>query len=233
MTHLRRHQLAWLTGAGWRHVLAGAPDDLPWDAQALDALRHWADHDLPLVVTRQPVHFRPVGAGRRPVEPITLGLAAPLRWQRRRLLVEAPQDAVRRVGGFARAAEIVDLVPEPARAGWLALCDGLDRLQVAARVYGSCGWQLLTGMAYLHAGSDIDLMLMVESPAQADAVVDLLQQATQLAPRIDGELVFADGAAIAWREWAAWRAGRVDQVLVKRLLGVALEDARSWAMAVG
>ena len=42
-------------------------------------------------------------------------------------------------------------------------------------------------------------------------------------PRLDGELLFPDGAAIAWREWQAWRQGRAPQVLVKRLRGVALE----------
>ena len=49
MNSLRRHQLAWLSEAGWAAILAR-----PWDAQARDCLAHWARHRLPLVVTRQP-----------------------------------------------------------------------------------------------------------------------------------------------------------------------------------
>jgi len=50
------------------------------------------------------------------------------------------------------------------------------------------------------------------------------QKAMWAGPRLDGELVFPDGAAIAWREWVAHREGRAAQVLVKRLRGVALES---------
>jgi phosphoribosyl-dephospho-CoA transferase len=46
--------------------------------------------------------------------------------------------------------------------------------------------------------------------------------------RLDGELLFRDGAAVAWREWIEWRAGRARAVLVKRLHGVALERDTAW-----
>jgi phosphoribosyl-dephospho-CoA transferase len=42
--------------------------------------------------------------------------------------------------------------------------------------------------------------------------------------RLDGELMLPVGDAIAWREWASWRAGRTRRVLVKRLNGAALCD---------
>src|SRR5256885_11862100 len=41
------------------------------------------------------------------------------------------------------------------------------------------------------------------------------------------ELVFPGGWAVAWREWAAWRAGGVRSVLVKGLHGGALREDRS------
>jgi phosphoribosyl-dephospho-CoA transferase len=231
MTALRRHQLVWLNDAGWRQVRANAPDQLPWDAQAADALRHWAQADLPLVVTRQPVRFRPVGSAGRPTERITLGLPAPLRWNRRRLFVEAEMATVRRLGEFDCASEVGALLPADARDGWPALCGDLDGLHVTARVYGSYGWQILTGLPYLHERSDLDLFVKLESSRQADAVAALFERVSFEVPRLDGEIVFSDGTAVAWREWAAWRSGRVDQILVKRLLGAALEDARSWAVA--
>ena len=40
--------------------------------------------------------------------------------------------------------------------------------------------------------------------------------------RVDGELVFTDGMATAWREWRTWRAGRCSSLLVKRLDGADL-----------
>ena len=42
---------------------------------------------------------------------------------------------------------------------------------------------------------------------------------------LDGELVFPDGRAVAWREWQPWREQRVDRILVKRLQGVVMERA--------
>jgi phosphoribosyl-dephospho-CoA transferase len=231
MTALQRHQLVWLNEAGWRQVRACAPDDLPWDAQAADALRHWAQNDLPLVVTRQPVRYRPAGSAGRATERITLGLPAPLRWNRRRLFVEADAATFSKLGELACASEIITLLPADAQACWPALCGDLDRLHVTARVYGSYGWQVLTGLPYLHQRSDLDLFVRLESSRQADAVAALLDRVSFEVPRLDGEIVFSDGTAVAWREWAAWRSGRVDQILVKRLLGAALEDARSWAVA--
>ena len=57
----------------------------------------------------------------------------------------------------------------------------------------------------------------------ADEVARALATASWAGPRLDGELLFPDGAAIAWREWSDYRQGRASQVLVKRLRGVALE----------
>jgi phosphoribosyl-dephospho-CoA transferase len=44
--------------------------------------------------------------------------------------------------------------------------------------------------------------------------------------RLDGELVFPDGAAVAWREWHACRGGRTRRLLVKRLDGATLAEAQ-------
>ena len=226
VTALRRHRLVWLGADAWRRVLEPTSDAAPWDAQALECLSHWAEHDLPLVVTRQP----PTWSGHRGDEPLALGLAASERWGRRRLFVEVSASAVRRVGEFAGVDAIAGTVPTHALEGFRALCAGFDRLRVAVRVYGSYGWQQLTGLAYVHEHSDIDLLATVETPPQADAVVALLQRVPFDAPRVDGEIVFGDATAIAWREWAAWRSGQVERVLVKRLCGAALEDAQTWAV---
>ncbi|WP_326535749.1 malonate decarboxylase holo-[acyl-carrier-protein] synthase [Pseudorhodoferax sp.] len=215
MTTLHRHQLVRLTEAGWRHVLAGA-----WDAQAQACLAHWAQQRLPLVVTRQ----RPQADGA-----IGLGLPAPNRWECRRIALAVPKEHIARFDTFPPASALAPLLGTAQRRPWRALCGGLSACGVAARVYGSHGWQLLTGLDHLRPGSDIDLHIAVDGPAQADAVAVLLQSWSD-GLRLDGELVFAGDRAVAWREWLAWRAGRAARVLVKRLDGVALADAPFWPL---
>nr|WP_145552665.1 malonate decarboxylase holo-[acyl-carrier-protein] synthase [Variovorax boronicumulans] len=213
MTALHRHQLVRLTGAGWQRVLEGA-----WDAQAQDCLAHWARQRLPLVVTRQ----RPQARGG-----VGLGLPAPHRWERRRIALAVPAAHIARHDAFPPACALAPLLNAVQRRPWRALCGGLNALGVTARVYGSHGWQLLTGLDHLRPGSDIDLCISVDGPTQADAVAVLLQSWSD-GLRLDGELVFAGDQAVAWREWLAWRAGRTARVLVKRLDGVALADAPFW-----
>lgn len=217
MAPLHRHQLALLTDAGWQGVLAGT-----WDAQARDCLAYWAQHRLPLVVTRQ----RPQGG-----DVVSLGLPAPGRWDRRRFALAVPRAAIARVDDFPEASALSARLPELYRTAWQILCAALSSCGVVARVYGSHGWQCLTGLDHLRAGSDIDLCIGVDGPAQADAVATVLQSWPGDAPRLDGELVFTGGHAVAWREWASWRVGRTQAVLVKRLEGVALVQVPFWDMA--
>jgi phosphoribosyl-dephospho-CoA transferase len=213
MPPLHRHQLAHLTARGWQDILS-----MPWDADASACLQHWAAHALPLVVTCQPLPRNGVQA------PVALGLSAPLAWQRRRLALHAAPAQVAWFTEFPTLAQALPQLPRPARPAMQALQGALHRLGVRARVYGSTGWQCLTGLRYLHEHSDLDLWLAVDDAQQADRVVDLLR-ACDVALRIDGELVFPHGGAVAWREWAAWREGRCRGVLVKRLHGAAVERA--------
>lgn len=213
MPPLHRHQLAHLSAAGWQEVLA-----MPWDADASACLQHWAAHALPLVVTRQPAPRL------QPQAPVALGLAAPLAWQRRRLALRAAPAQIAWFAEFPTLAQVLPQLTRSARPDWQALQAALHRLGVRARVYGSAGWQHLTGLRYVHDDSDLDLWFAVDDAAQADEVVGLLQ-ACRTALRIDGELVFPHGGAVAWREWAAWRDGRCRSVLVKHLDGAAVERA--------
>lgn len=202
---LRRHQLVRLNEQGWAAV-----QSLPWDAEARGCLTFWAEQQLPLVVTQQPA--------RLPDDHIALGLAAPLRWNRRRLAMQVPMSGIFFFDEFLKAADITALLPPTLHGAWLNLVSALD-----ARVYGSFGWQQLTGLSYLHADSDLDLCVSVDDAAAADLAAAAMSDAAFSRPRLDGELIFPDGRAVAWREWQAWRARRVDCILVKRLHGVAME----------
>lgn len=204
-----RHGLVWLSDAGWQTLLPQAPD-----APSLQCLSHWAQQHLPLVTTRQ----QPGDAM------LAVGLAMPARWGRRKLALRVAREHLLYCSGFPTAADITTMLPPAARTPWRLLCAELARLGVSPRVHGSHGWQKLTGLHYLRASSDIDLHIAVDSDMLADRIATLLQRGMgATGPRIDGELLFPDGAAIAWREWLQLREGRVREVLVKRLDGVALE----------
>lgn len=211
---LQRHQLVCLSDAGWQRQLA-----LPWDGEARECLDHWAARRLPLVVTTQPPG--PDGS-------IALGLPAPGRWARRRLALRVAREDILYFDAFPPALLAQPLMPTGSKAAWGRLCEALQACGVAARIYGSHGWQLITGLDHLRSGSDADLCIGVASPAQADAAAACLHAFPKAQPRLDGELLFANGAAVAWREWSAWRAGRGKAVIVKRLAGAALAQAPFW-----
>jgi phosphoribosyl-dephospho-CoA transferase len=220
MTPLHRHQLAWLTAAGWQRLC-----DQAWDATARDCLAHWAVHRLPLVVTRQR------GANPRSELFIAMGLPAPGRWQRRRLALEVARREVLYFDEFPIAGEVTPLLPQAARADWRRLCTLLGAAGLVARVYGSYGWQQLGGLDHVHRGSDIDVWMAVSDPGQADAAAAMLQAFPCAGPRLDGELAFADGTSVAWREWLAWRGGRARSLLAKTLAGPSLSDGRRASLA--
>jgi phosphoribosyl-dephospho-CoA transferase len=210
-TPLHRHQLARLSSAGWQRVLARE-----WDAQARECLAHWAANGLPLVITRQPPASS-ADAG------IAMGLPAPARWGRRRFTLQVPRADVSYFDEFPRLGQVVGRWPEGRRRTWQGLSEALAACGVVARVHGSHGWQFVTGLDHVHGHSDIDLWIAVCDDLQADRVAALLQAFPGERPRLDGELV-ADGNAVAWREWLAWRAGRAKAVLVKRLDGCDLRQ---------
>jgi len=116
----------------------------------------------------------------------------------------------------------------PAHGAVRELLGRLDTSHATARVFGSYGWQAISGLDHVRTDSDLDLSIPVEGAAQADAVVRALGSFEAERPRLDGELMFANGAAVAWREWREWRAGRARAVMVKRLDGVCLQSDTAW-----
>ena len=214
MMPLHRHQIAWLGDAGWRKV-----QDLDWDATARDCLAHWAAKRLPLVVTRQAGLAEDV---------VALGLPSPGRWGRQRLALTVARSDVLYFDEFPFAEVALGLVPARARPAWRELCDSLKAAGANARVYGSYGWQLLSGLVHVRPGSDIDVWVSVLDADQADAVAACMQVFSNEQVRLDGELMFGDGAAVAWREWLAWRAGRVKGLLVKTIDGSSLVHSPAW-----
>ncbi|HEV7574914.1 MAG TPA: malonate decarboxylase holo-[acyl-carrier-protein] synthase [Caldimonas sp.] len=236
---LRRHQLVRLTAAGWR--LASTQHT---DPAAQRCLAHWAANDLPLVVATQAVG---VDGGNRvnrvdgvdgvdgvdafDVGGVALGLPAPADWGRGRFALRVAVEHLRPgTAAFPLLAEYSDGLWNESQQG-SSLRAALAGAAAETRVYGSFGWQWLTRLAYVRERSDLDLLLPAADAQQADSIVEALTTCGIDSPRLDGELSFVDGSAVAWREWATWRSGRVDTILVKRLRGARLETGAAWLEA--
>lgn len=211
MHPLRRHQLVIVSSAGWRDILAA-----DWDDEVRDGLVHWARHGLPLVVTRQ----RVPRSG--PTAAVSLGLCLPERWRRRLVALQLPWAQVALFSEFPTLTEALPALARVNRQALRTTAAELGARGLQARVYGSVGWQCVTGMRYVHERSDLDLWVAVDGDREADDAAAVLDRCKPPTLRVDGELAFTDGTAAAWREWRHWRAGRCSNLLVKRLDGADL-----------
>ncbi len=211
---LRRHELLRLTAVGWRCAMAEG------DPEAHQCFAHWAANDLPLVVATQ------TAAGNASI--VSLGLPSPTAWRRKRFALRVPlSDVNPGLQAFPLLVECESALRHVSPR-FVDLRISLSRLSPGTRVYGSFGWQHLTGLSYVREHYDLDLLLPVADAEQADKVVAVLARWDVETWRLDGELCFNDGSAVAWCEWAAWRAGRVSTILVKRLRGASLETDTGW-----
>ena len=93
--------------------------------------------------------------------------------------------------------------------------------RVALRVFGSAAWQAQTGLVYLHERSDIDLLFEPKDMGEINTAIALFDRfERRTAIRLDGEIIFPGGDAVAWREWNCAKSD--GRVLAKSLTGAAL-----------
>lgn len=199
-----RHDLVWLTPAGWDAALASGPHA---------GLRQWRDHDWPAVVRRH----EPACAG----DQVCLGIPLPASYGvRQRVSLVSCIDHVARRQAPMPLTDALGAAP-PA---WLAGLVALQRAGAAfdLRVYGSLALESLTGQAYLRGASDIDLLLRPGTARELDTGAALLEEHAALLP-LDGEIVFPSGEAVAWKEWLAARGARA-RVLAKSVHAVRLAE---------
>lgn len=199
MKSLLRNQLVSIDERAWAQI-----EDRTWDAEAQEILAHWRINRLPFVVCRQ----RTETATNR----VCVGLPAPQQWSKRRLALTLSFDHITACAAFPTLMQVAQANHWGPAA--LGLSEALYNFGAQAHVYGSHGWQWLTGLRYLHAESDLDLSLGVTSFEMALKVTQLLAS-SQLHARIDGEIVFPQGPAVAWRELQQLLQGQASQVLVK------------------
>lgn len=203
---LKRHQLVWLTDTAWAQIQCQAED-----GQAFEIFGQWGAQKLPVVVTRQRSDVAS--------DQVCLGLPAPLQWSRRKLTLSAPLSALVAKSSCPTLAQIAQAQPWCEAA--VELNTALAHCGVQANVYGSYAWQYLTGLAYIRHSSDIDLCLDVVQFDQVAPVLHVLAQ-SQLPQRLDGEIIFAQTHAVAWRELQQLFSAQVTEVLLKNTDSVRL-----------
>lgn len=206
-----RHDLVWLTSRGWQRVRSGAPQ------AALSALDRWRDGGWPAVVRR-------TEAGMLPGE-VAIGFPLPPRPEDGGKLKFGCTVEMSDIGRRTRALPLVgalDAVPAQWREGLEALERQAADAGVSLSVYGSVALAALTGQYYLTPLSDIDVLLQPQTRRQLMIGLDLLSWHAGILP-LDGEVVFPDGRAVAWKELRAAFAGAPGtRVLTKGLDRIAL-----------
>jgi phosphoribosyl-dephospho-CoA transferase len=92
---------------------------------------------------------------------------------------------------------------------------------ITPRVFGALLWEHVTGLPYLTAQSDLDLLWSISDERTASLLVEGLLRLDGGGPvRLDGELELPDGAGLNWRELAQSVANLGDEVLVKTMDGI-------------
>ena len=197
---LARHAMATVAPEAWRAMLASRPD-----LTGEPLVETWADAARPLVA-RRPVEGDPPQAA-------PLGLPLPPAQGKRRIAVSLPRTAILAVAPPPRLHDARSAAPQ----AWRATITEILALDDLVRTYGSLAWTRLTGLAYLSASSDLDLLWALPAPARLDPFLDKIAAVAARAPmRIDGEIIGAAGA-VHWRELQGG-----GEVMVKHPMGVRL-----------
>lgn len=206
-----RHDLVWLTSRGWQRVRASAP------LEAIGALDGWRDGGWPAVVRRAEADLAP--------GEVAIGFALPPRREDGGKLRVGCRVELADVQRRTRALPLVgalDAVPQAWREGLAALERQAADAGLGLAVYGSVALEALTGMHYLTEQSDIDLLLRPLNRQQLMSGLELFATHAAALP-LDGEVVFPDGRAVAWKELrAAFDGAPGARVLAKELERVAL-----------
>jgi phosphoribosyl-dephospho-CoA transferase len=199
-------------------------------AQVTDNAMHaqvaaWLAADHPLVVARQ--QCGEALSNSISVRTIAMGLALPPAQGKRRIPLSVHTHDIIRYTPPLRLTDAIAHAP----AEWQPALSELDaaahHMDIELRVFGSLAWQALSGLQYLTPQSDIDLLWHPQSHTQLQQGIALLARWEQSSGlHADGEVLFGDGSAVSWREWATLKSGDAQRVLVKRTSSAELVDAR-------
>jgi phosphoribosyl-dephospho-CoA transferase len=208
---LPRHQFVWIDPTQFARGSVCAEDDS-------DLISAWFGAGRPAIVRRSEVE----------TPGVSLGIALPLALERRRIALWASEASVFRSALPPHLHEAMTIAPH----AWQPYLERLDaclqKLGADAYVYGSLGWQYLTGEIYLRAESDVDLLIVPRMSFDWGEALSLFEEiANEESPRFDGEITIGPDRAVAWRELLT----QTDRVLVRSRTEIALR-ARAEVLAI-
>lgn len=157
-------------------------------------LREWGSRDWPVIVRRDDGESSP--------DSVAVGVPLPPSCGKLRIALHVPRVTV--------AARLAPVLLADCRGAaprrWGTVLDQLEALGdatgAAPGVCGSLLWQHLTGLAYLHDTSDIDVLWQVTNLGQARAIAAALPDIEhRTGIRVDGEILSARGWGVHWREF--------------------------------
>jgi phosphoribosyl-dephospho-CoA transferase len=211
----QRHDLLHVAPRAWAAAVAAhSLDEVP-------LLPQWADRGWPVIVRRR------LGSEARDVVPV--GVPLPLAAGKSRIALNVPLTAV-----IARAAPTsLRTVAPKADPAWQPTIAALvalgERFGIEPAAFGSLLWEHHTGLTYLSPTSDLDVIWSAHAGCNIANLLRGIAQIERAAPmRIDGEIVFPQGAAANWRELhkALGEDGHAE-ILIKTMDGVRAVGARS------
>jgi phosphoribosyl-dephospho-CoA transferase len=205
-----RHTRVWPTASGYAALASMASD--PIVRAAIDL---WSTRGWPLVVRRREDRESSSDTA------IAIGLPLPPSLDKKRCAFFLSRDDIAAHAPPLALEEVIGRLPATRRRMLAPLARATARERIALRVFGSVAWQAETGLDYWHDDSDLDLIAAPKSYADLRSTIALLERAQErVAMRLDGEIVFPGGDAVAWREWAD--GDSASRVLVKNVSRVAL-----------
>ena len=204
---LRRHDLLLPAPASWEAMLRGRPG-----LAEVPLLADWARLGRPVIVRRR-------SPGEAPAD-VPAAVPLPPSHGKQRIAVSFPPGAALTAMPPVLLRDAASAAPVAWQRIIAALIGIGESAGVAPWVFGALLWQHVTGLPYLTAGSDLDLLWRVSDQAIAEALIQTLTRLDSVGPvRLDGELVLPDGAGVNWREFAQ-ADGVAAAVLAKTMDGV-------------
>jgi phosphoribosyl-dephospho-CoA transferase len=207
---ISRHDFIWIN----RHSQSEVAERVA-DADLSGIVRKWLAAARPLIV-RQQTEGHPATANR-----VAAGLPLPPNEGKRRIALTLRLREINRIAHPPLLAAVIPRLPVQWRSPLSKLCRAGQKLGIDLRVFGAVAWQALTDLPYLTSTSDVDLLWRPIDRLQLERGVALLERWEQTSGlQTDGEIVFGDDLAVAWREWL--RRDRQRSVLVKQTAGASL-----------
>lgn len=207
---MRRHDRVYLRPG----AAVAFPGAAPVNPATRVAVAAWIAAGRPLVAARQPE-----SGGQ-----LLLGLSLPLALERQRVAVLVDSAEVAEVRPPLALGACLGGQSPAVRAVLTTLEGALRQAGIGLGVFGSLAWEALSGEAYRHPDSDIDVICEIADRSQLETALAVLAEAAAALPcRLDGELRLPGGDAVAWRELAAAYGDRQRSLLVKGERRVALK----------